>query len=304
MTTTTDTPSFDGLWIPVVTPFRDGRVDEASFLRLLSHFLDSPVDGLVLAATTGEGLTLDEEETQRLAELAAAHVGRRLPLLLGLAGSDTRAMARSLAVADRWPVQGYLISCPAYSRPSQEGLFGHFSALAEATDRPVLLYNIPYRTAVNLANETLFRLIEARANIVGIKDCGTDPQQSIDLLRFRPQGFAVLTGEDAQFHAALCNGADGGITASAHADPAAFAQVRRDLLAGDRAAALAGWRGLIDLVRLLFAEPSPAGVKHVLWRQGLIASPELRLPMTGVTPALAGRIDRLLQGRGVRATAA
>jgi 4-hydroxy-tetrahydrodipicolinate synthase len=304
--TTTDTaaPRFKGLWIPVVTPFRDGRLDEASFLRLLAYLLEAPVDGLILAATTGEGLTLDEEETERLVQIAAAHVAGRVPVLLGLAGSDTRAMVKQLGATRGWPAEGYLISCPSYSRPSQEGLYGHFAALAEATARPLLLYNIPYRTSVNLLNETLFRLVEARPNIVGIKDCGTDPQQSADLLRFRPQGFAVLTGEDAQFFGALAQGADGGITASAHADPAAFARVRRDLLAGDRLGALAGWRDLIDLVRLFFAEPSPAGIKHVLWRQGLIASPELRLPMTGVSPALAGRLDRMLQVRGARATAA
>jgi 4-hydroxy-tetrahydrodipicolinate synthase len=304
--TTTDTPSprFDGIWLPLVTPFRDGRLDEASFLQLLRHFLEVPVAGFILAATTGEGLTLDEEETERLVGLAAREVGGRVPVLLGLAGSDTRAMVRRLGTTEGWPLQGTLISCPSYSRPSQEGLFAHFDRLAEATRRPVLLYNIPYRTGVNLANETLFRLIETRSNILGIKDCGTDPQQSVDLLRFRPPGFAVLTGEDAQFHGALSNGADGGITASAQADAAAFIAVREALLAGDRTSALLRWRGLIDLVRLLFAEPSPAAIKHWLWRQGLIASPELRLPMTGVTPALAGRLDRLLQARAAKPAAA
>ena len=300
----TDLIRLEGLWIPAVTPFRDGRLDEASLARLLGHLLDHPVDGIILAATTGEGLTLDEEETERLAWVAASEVGGRVPLLLGLAGSDTRAMVRRIAATRDWPVQGYLISCPSYSRPSQEGLFAHFLSLAEATERPLVLYNIPYRTAVNLTNDTLFRLAEAKANIVGLKDCGTDPQQSIDLLRFRPKGFSVLTGEDLGYFQALANGADGGIIASAHADPAAFARVRSDLLAGDPKAALMSWRPLIDLVRLLFAEPSPAPVKHWLWRQGIIASPELRLPMTGISAALAGRLDRLLQSRGQRASAA
>ncbi|MBM3548362.1 MAG: 4-hydroxy-tetrahydrodipicolinate synthase [Alphaproteobacteria bacterium] len=304
--TTTDTPSprFDGVWLPLVTPFRDGRLDEASFLRLLRHFLEVPVAGFILAATTGEGLTLDDDEIERLTTLAAREVAGRVPVLLGLAGSDTRAMVRRLAATRSWPLHGYLISCPSYSRPSQEGLFRHFAQLAETTERPVLLYNIPYRTSVNLLNETLFGLVEAHPNICGIKDCGIDPQQSVDLLRFRPKGFSVLTGEDIQFHGALSNGADGAIAVSAQADSAAFLRVREDLLAGDRVAALARWRELIDLVRLLFAEPSPAPIKHWLWRRGLIASPELRLPMTGVTPALAGKLDRLLQARGVKAVAA
>jgi 4-hydroxy-tetrahydrodipicolinate synthase len=159
-----------------------------------------------------------------------------------------------------------------------------------------VLYNIPYRTGVNLANETLLSLAEL-PNIVGVKDCCADAAQSFDLLRLRPPGFAVLTGEDALFFTALAQGADGGILAAAHIDPAGFAAVRGDLLAGAREAALSRWGELVDPVRLLFAEPSPAAIKHWLWRAGLIASPELRLPMTGVTPGLAGKLDRLFWAR-------
>lgn len=303
MTDIAPTPRLSGLWIPLITPFRDGRLDEASLVRLIRHLLETPIDGLILAATTGEGLTLDEEETQRLVEIAAATVAGRVPLHLGIAGSDTRALSRRIAATAGWPVEAYLIPCPAYVRPSQEGLYRHFLSVADATDRPIIVYNIPYRTGVNLATETLLRLVEARPSIVGVKDCCTDPQQTLDLLRARPPGFAVLTGEDAQFHAALAQGADGGILAAAHTDPAAFAKVRHDLLAGDNAAAQAGWRELIDLVRLFFAEPSPAPVKHWLWRQGWIASPELRLPMTGVSAALAGRLDRLMAARGTQKAA-
>ena len=283
-------PALQGIWLPLVTPFRDGDVDETSLRRLISHLAGQPVDGMILAATTGEGLTLDEEETERIVAIAAAeHAGR--PLFLGLCGSDTRKLIKTLARTAAWPVDGYLIACPYYSRPSQDGLFRHFSALAEATDRPILVYNIPYRTGVNLGNETMLRLAE-RANIVGVKDCSADPAQSFDLLRQRPPGFAVLTGEDAGFYAALTQGADGGILAAAHFRTGDFAAIRAKLLGGDQPGALADWRRLVDLPRLLFAEPSPAAIKYWLWRIGLIDSPELRLPMTGVSDALAARIDR------------
>jgi 4-hydroxy-tetrahydrodipicolinate synthase len=126
------------------------------------------------------------------------------------------------------------------------------------------------------------RLAE-RMNVVGIKDCSADAAQSGDLLRLRPPDFAVLTGEDALYYGALAQGADGGVLASAHIDPAAFAGVRDAVLAGDSDGARARWNGLVDLVRLLFAEPNPAPIKHWLWRMGLTASPELRLPMTGIT---------------------
>jgi 4-hydroxy-tetrahydrodipicolinate synthase len=285
--------AISGLWLPLVTPFREGRLDERSLLRLLRHYLGQPVDGLILAATTGEGLTLDEAETERLAALAAAEVAGRLPLYLGLSGSDTRKLAKTLAQRAAWPVEGYLIACPYYLRPSQEGLYRHFAALAEATDRPILIYNIPYRTGVNMTNETLLRLAEL-PNIIGLKDCAADAAQSAELLRRKPAGFSVLTGEDAQFHAALAQGADGGILAAAHLRTEGFARLRAQLLAGNNAAAREIWHGLIDLVRLLFAEPSPAPVKFCLWQQGLIASPDVRLPMTEVTTALAARLSTAL----------
>jgi 4-hydroxy-tetrahydrodipicolinate synthase len=171
-------------------------------------------------------------------------------------------------------------------------LYQHFAALADATDRPILIYNIPYRTGVNLGNDTLLQLAE-RTNIVGVKDCCADGAQSFDLLRRRGPDFSVLTGEDALFYSAIAHGADGGVLASAHVDVAGFAAVREAIIGGHLADALARWEPLVDMVRLLFAEPNPAPIKHVLWRRGLIASPELRLPMTGVSPRLAEQLDRI-----------
>jgi 4-hydroxy-tetrahydrodipicolinate synthase len=289
--------ALQGLWLPLITPFRDGALDEVSLRRLVKHFAAEPVDGLILGATTGEGLTLDEAEAERLIAISAAalaEVGRRMPLYLGLSGSDTRKGIKALERTASWAVDGYLIACPYYTRPSQEGLFRHFSALADNTAQPILIYNIPYRTGVNLGNETMLRLA-AHANIVGVKDCSADSAQSFDLLRRRPPCFAVLTGEDALFYGALTQGADGGILASAHVETRAFAMIRSRLIEGDQAGALSDWRVLADLPRLLFSEPSPAPIKHWLWRVGLIDSPELRLPMTPVSDGLAARIDREIE---------
>ena len=289
-----------GLWLPLVTPFRGGALDEASLRRLVRHYAARSIDGLILAATTGEGLTLSDAETETLVavtteELAAT--GRRLPVFLGLSGSDTRKLLETLDRTAAWPIDGYLIACPYYTRPSQEGLFQHFAALADRAAWPILIYNIPYRTGVNLGNEAMLRLAE-HANIIGVKDCCSDAAQSFDLMRARPHGFSVLTGEDALFFSALTQGADGGITASAHLETAAFADVRTLLLTGDRPGALARWRGLVDLTRLMFAEPSPAPVKYALFRLGLIDSAELRLPMTPVSDGLAYRIDRWIEDAG------
>jgi 4-hydroxy-tetrahydrodipicolinate synthase len=279
-----------GLWLPLITPFKNGQLDETSLTRLVRHYAAEPIDGLILAATTGEGLTLDDGETERLVVTTAAARSRALPIYLGVSGADTRKVAAALARTASWPIDGYLIPCPYYVRPPQEGLFRHFATLAGATDKPIIVYNIPYRTGVNLANATLLRLAEL-PNIVGVKDCCADQMQSFDLMRARLANFAVLTGEDALFYGAIAHGADGGILAAAHVETARFATVRNALLAGRREEALREWHDLVDLARLLFAEPNPAPIKHWLWRAGLIDSPELRLPMTQVTDALAARID-------------
>ena len=293
-------PRIEGLWLPLVTPFRDGALDERSLRRLARHYLGQPVDGMILAATTGEGLTIDEDETERLTAIVATEVAGRIPVFLGLSGSDTRKVAKALAHTAPWPVDGYLIACPYYTRPSQVGLYHHFAALAGETARPIVIYNIPYRTGVNLANDTLLRLAEL-PNIVGVKDCCADQVQSFDLMRARPDGFAVMTGEDALLYAALTQGGDGAILASAHVETARFAAIRQMLLAGDHRAALQAWRGLVDLARLLFAEPSPAPIKHWLARAGLIDSPEVRAPMMPVSAALAARIEREMDVRVAQA---
>ena len=283
-----------GLWLPLVTPFRDGSLDEGSLRRLVQHYAREPIDGLMLAATTGEGLTLDDEETSRLVDLTAEELtaaGRPLPLFLGISGSDTRKLVKALERTAAWPIDGYLIACPYYTRPSQEGMIRHFSALAESTARPIMIYNIPYRTGVNLGNEAMLELAK-HPTIVGVKDCSADLAQSLDLLRHKPAHFAVLTGEDAFLHPMLTQGAEGGIVASAHVETRAFAAVVARLREGDNAGALAAWHAICDLPKLLFTEPSPAPIKHWLWRAGLIDSPEVRLPMTSVSDSLGRRIER------------
>lgn len=285
-----------GLWLPLITPFRDGVLDEVSLSRLVTHYAAEAIDGLILGATTGEGMALDDDEAERLvaaARAALAEAGRAMPVYLGLSGSDTRKLIKTMARTAAWGMDGYLIACPYYTRPSQQGLFQHFSALADRTDMPILIYNIPYRTGVNLGNETTLRLAE-RANIVGVKDCCADPAQSFDLVRQKPADFVVLTGEDPFYYSALTQGADGAILASAHVHTAAFASVRSKMLANDQQGALADWQRLADIPRLLFAEPSPAAIKHWLWRAGLIDSPEMRLPMVPVSAGLAERVERAM----------
>jgi 4-hydroxy-tetrahydrodipicolinate synthase len=288
-----------GLWLPLVTPFRNGELDEASLRRLVRHYASGPVDGFILAATSGEGMTLGVAELERLVSAVRAEISdsrRYVPICLGLSGASTRKLLDALDETAAWPIDGYLIASPYYTRPSQRGLVQHFTELADHASWPIVLYNIPYRTAVNLTNETLLELAR-HPNIVGIKDCCADRAQSIDFLARRPAGFRVLTGEDAQYHEALADGADGAILLSAHLETEAFAAVQTLLRQGDRDGALACWESVSELTRLLFAEPSPAPAKYWLARTGLIDSAEVRLPMVEVGAELGARLDAEIERR-------
>jgi len=301
----TDLPTqLRGLWLPLVTPFRDGALDEPSLRRLVRHYAGRQIDGLVLAATSGEGLTLEGDELERIVALVRAELAserRALPVCLGLSGAGTRKLMTELDRTANWPIDGYLISSPYYLRPSQRGLWQHFSVLASRAAHPIVLYNIPYRSSVNLTNETLLRLAE-HPNIAGLKDCCADRALSAELLRKRPAGFRVLTGEDTDYFDALAAGADGAILLAAHVETDLFAAIRSHVEAGERKAAEAIWREVRELTTLLFAEPSPAPAKYWLARSGLIASAEVRSPMVAVGNELAARLEDEIARRGGIAT--
>lgn len=287
---------WSGVWLPVITPFKEGEIDYAGYERLVDHYVRAGVSGVIPLGTTGESPTIDEAESEALVERTVAAVAGRVPILIGVGGNDTRKVVKAVQRLQKHAVQGILSVCPYYNRPSQDGMREHFTRVAEATDRAILIYNIPYRTGVNLANETLLALAEV-PNIAGVKDSSGNIVQSLDLLRQRPPGFAVLTGEDAFFYTMLAHGGDGGILASAHVETATFLSVYERMVANDHQGALKAWSRLEPLVPLLFKEPNPVPIKHCLRRQGLIASAECRLPLTRVSDALARDLDRLMPAR-------
>lgn len=284
---------FQGLWLPLVTPFKDGAIDFASYTRLVEHYIALGVDGLVPLGTTGEGPTLDDDETEALVEATLDAARGRVPVMAGVGGNATHKVAKMLKRLERYPLAGILSVCPYYNRPSQDGLIAHFTRLAGTTARDILIYNIPYRTAVNLGNDSLLELAQLR-NIVGVKDSSGSVAQSLDLLARKPAGFSVLTGEDELFFTMLANGAEGGIIAASHLMTAGFIAVKERFAANDVAGARRAWAPLKAFVPLLFAEPNPMPIKYCLWRQGLISSPECRLPLTRISDALAQRLDAAL----------
>ena len=284
--------AISGVWLPIITPFVDGVVDLAGYERLLGHYLSTGIAGIFPVGTTGESPTLDDDETERIVERTLEVVRDRLPVFVGVGGNATAKVVKTLRRLDRYRFPGIVSVCPYYNRPSQDGLYAHFRAIAEATDRAILIYNIPYRTSVNLANDTLLRLAEL-PNVVGVKDSCGNLAQSLELLRRRPAGFAVMTGDDASFYTMLAHGGDGGILASSHVATERFVAVQARMAANDHRGARAIWSELEGVVPLLFKEANPMPIKHWLWASGLIQSPECRLPLTRVSAALAAELDAL-----------
>jgi 4-hydroxy-tetrahydrodipicolinate synthase len=283
-----------GVWVPLITPFQDGRIDLASYQRLIEQSIAAGVSCLFPLGTTGEAPTLDEKEIDAIIAETVDAVAGRVPVFVGIGGNATHKVIKTIRRVERYGFPGIVSVCPYYNRPSQDGLRAHFTALSEATDRKILIYNIPYRTSVNLANETVLRLAEL-ANVVGIKDSAGNIAQSLELLAHKPAGFSVLTGEDHLFLAMLCSGADGGILASSHVATDRFVEIARLVAANDHQAARVIWTPLQRLIAKLFEEANPMPLKHCLWRQGLIASPECRLPLTSISPRLRDELDRWLR---------
>jgi 4-hydroxy-tetrahydrodipicolinate synthase len=292
--------TLSGVWIPLITPFFAGELDLQSYERLVEHYIREGASGLFPLGTTGESAVLDAAESSALITRTVAIAAGRVPVFVGVGGNATAKVVHDLKRFEKHAFDGIVSVCPYYNRPGQDGLFEHFSHIAAAaTERPVLIYNIPYRTGVNLANDMLLRLAEQHRNIVGVKDSSGSLAQSLDLLRRRQPGFAVLTGEDAFFYTMLAHGADGGILAAAHLATREFVAVFESMRANDHHRARLLWSRLETLVPLLFQEANPMPVKYCLWRQGFLRSPECRLPLTRVSAALASTLDRMLDSLAV-----
>lgn len=279
----------EGVWVPVVTPLLAGQVDARSLRNLVLHLIAQGVSGLVAMGTTGECPVMSTQEHFEVARVVKAAAAGRVPVLVGAGGPDTRQVIALAQELEALGVDGLLSVCPYYNRPSQAGLRAHFEALADATSLPIVLYNIPYRTGVNLENDTVRALAE-RSNIVGLKDSCGNLSQSMQLLANPPHAFSILTGEDALFYVMLTLGAQGGILAAAHHRTSQFIKVYDRVRSNDHKAARKLWGPLARAVGLLFSEPNPAPIKAMLAARKLIASAEVRLPLL---PASAGLQQQL-----------
>ncbi len=282
--------AFDGLWVPLVTPFRDGRVDYAAAVTLAQHLSGQGIDGLVLCGTTGEGPALDTAEKSRLIDSMAGAVD--LPLVMGLEGPSTARLVEEVTALRAAPLAGYLLPAPSYVRPSEDGIFRHMMAIADAAARPVILYDIPARTGVHMSAGLVTRLAATGA-FPAIKACGLSAIRLKALLAI--PGLKVLCGDDNWLYQALSLGAHGAIMASAHIRTADFVDIVRAARRGDSGTAARLFGALQPLTRMLFTEPNPAPVKAALSHQGWIRN-ELRLPLLPVTAETQAALHSLLHG--------
>lgn len=286
---------FAGLWIPIVTPFRDGKPDLPALRKLVQYLGAQGASGFVACGSTGEAAALDADEQLAVLDAVLDAAGP-LRVIMGAGGYHLPKLqdwVRTLTRRPR-PIAGLLVAAPYYVRPSQAGLVNWFRTLADSSDAPLIVYDIPYRTGAVIECETLLLLAE-HPNIVGVKDCGGDPAKTLALIA--DGHLDVLCGEDLQFFATLSQGGTGAITASAHLHTARFAAVMNAIREGRLEQARSDWLQLVPLVQTLFAEPNPGPIKAWLARQGLMQE-ELRAPMTGITPALRERLLVLEQTLG------
>jgi len=270
---------FKGLGIALVTPFKeDGSVDYKSLVRLVEYQLDNGADFLCILATTGETPVLTADEKQKIKETIVSLVGGRVPILMGCGGNNTAAIVEELQTRDFQGIDGILSVCPYYNKPSQEGLYQHFKTIAAATKLPVVLYNVPGRTGVNMTAATTVRLANDCENIVAIKEASGNLEQVDEIIKNKPNDFDVISGTDALTFPMVSCGAVGVISVIGNALPKEFSKMIRLQMRGEYDPARKIHHRFTDLFSLLFVDGNPAGVKAMLSEMGFIEN-VLRLPL-------------------------
>jgi 4-hydroxy-tetrahydrodipicolinate synthase len=290
---------FQGTGVAMTTAFHaDGALDFDGISRLTEHLVQGGVEFLVVLGTTGEAATIDAREQEQVVEAVIAANAGRLPVVLGVGGNDTlRIVEKARDWTAKFKPDALLSVSPYYSKPSQEGIFRHFAAIAEAVDTPIILYNVPGRTSSNMTAATTVRIARAYKHVVATKEASGNFEQVMEVIRDRPEGFLVLSGDDAITLPLLGAGADGVISVVANAVPRPFGEMVRRGLAGDFGQARALHYPLLRFTQMLFEEGNPVGIKAALELLG-IGGAHVRLPLWGASEGLRARLKAELQSMG------
>jgi 4-hydroxy-tetrahydrodipicolinate synthase len=290
-------PLFKGVLPALVTPFRDGAVDEDAFVRLVERQIAGGVHGLVPVGTTGESATLSHDEHRRVVELCVATAGGRVPVIAGAGSNSTSEAIELVRHAKTVGADAALVVTPYYNRPSQEGLYAHYAAIAEAVQLPVLVYNVPSRTSVDISNEVLARLARL-PNVVGIKDATGDLGRASQQRLTCGEGWTMLSGNDDSALGYMAHGGHGCISVTANVAPEQVSAFYNDALAGRWQDALYGQDRLIRLHKALFTDASPSPAKFALAHLGLCAE-DARLPIVAASEASRVEVLAALRDAGV-----
>ena len=289
-----------GMGVALITPFKeDESVDYNALMRLVDYQLQNGADYLVVFGTTSEIPTLSAEEQCEIKKLILSRVKGQIPVVLGVSGNNTKVVVDKLKKDDYSGIDAILSVVPYYNKPSQEGIYQHFKAVAAATELPLILYNVPSRTGVNMTAETTLRIAPECKNVVAIKEASGNIAQMDDIIKNKPDNFEVISGDDAMTFPLIALGAIGVITVLGNALPKEFSRMIHLALAGDFADALTIHHSLTELFDLLFVDGSPAGVKSMLSIMGYIDN-KLRLPLVPARAATYERIKNALSELNIK----
>jgi len=286
---------FKGLGIALVTPFKqDGSIDYDALKRLVEYQTDNGADFLCILGTTSEAPCLDREEKEEIKRFVVDINRGRLPILMGCGGNNTRAVIQELKSIDLQGIDGILSVCPYYNKPSQEGLYQHFRQIAENSALPLVLYNVPGRTGINMQAETTVRLANDCSNIIAIKEAAGSLEQVDEIIKNKPEHFEVLSGDDALAFPMIASGASGVISVIGNALPKEFSRMIRLEFNGEYEPARKIHHRFTELYSLLFVDGNPAGVKALLHEMGFIEN-ELRLPLVPTRVATVQKMAVILK---------
>ncbi len=289
---------FEGAITALVTPMHNGQVDEQGLVDLIEFQIKNGIHGLVPCGTTGESATLSFAEHKRVIELTVQTVAGRVPVIAGTGANSTSEAIELTESAKKSGADAVLSVVPYYNKPSQEGLFRHFSAILDAVDIPMVLYNVPGRTVTNMLPATVARLA-AHANVIGIKEASGNLSQISEIIKLCPQDFIVLSGDDFTAMPTVTIGGRGVISVVSNLEPGRMAAMIQAAMAGEVNNAKALHYQLFDLMGAMFCYPSPAPAKKGLELMGKITAAEVRLPMTGIDEAGLTRLTRDMQACGL-----
>ncbi len=287
---------FKGTGVAIVTPFnKDSSVDFKSLSKLVNSIIKGGVEYVVVLGTTGESVNLTKEEKKLVVKCVVDTVNKRVPVVLGLGGNNTKEVVDSLKVkADFEGIDAILSVSPYYNKPNQRGIYQHYKAIAEVSPLPIILYNVPGRTASNMAADTTLKLATDFKNIVAIKEASGNLEQCMKLIKHRPKDFLVISGDDNLTLPMIASGADGVISVVANAYPKDFSEMVRQILAGNVKEAQKLHYKLTDITEQLFADGNPGGIKAVLEMKD-ICKAHLRLPLVNINKDTQKTLEKLVK---------